>query len=261
MLYDDQADTFDERAGIPPDSVQAIARAIGTLAKLESGGSLLEVGCGTGLLSIPLLEFPIDYVGFDRSPEMIRVFRDKLARIDSSPDLYVSDGNDAWPGIEGTFDAIFSSRAIHHIDIDHAVSEIVKALGKDGGLLIVGQVKRPNDSVKSVMRRYMRDLLKRQGYSGRSGGNHAERLFTALEARGGTRREPLTAAEWTSTHAPVDSIEAWRTKDGLAGLELPPKVKTRTLDEVREWATEQFGSIEEPLEQIESYELSAIVVR
>jgi SAM-dependent methyltransferase len=45
----------------------------------ESGGSVLEVGCGTGRVLIPTARVGVDIVGFDLSPSMLDLCRQKLS--------------------------------------------------------------------------------------------------------------------------------------------------------------------------------------
>lgn len=45
-----------------------------------AGGPVLELGCGTGRVLIPIARAGIDIVGLDLSPRMLAVCRDKLAR-------------------------------------------------------------------------------------------------------------------------------------------------------------------------------------
>ena len=44
----------------------------------QAGGPVLEVGCGTGRLLLPLVEAGIDVTGVDSSPAMLSVARRKL---------------------------------------------------------------------------------------------------------------------------------------------------------------------------------------
>ena len=46
---------------------------------LEAGGPVLELGCGTGRVSIPIADAGVDVVGLDSSPEMLGVARRKAA--------------------------------------------------------------------------------------------------------------------------------------------------------------------------------------
>lgn len=44
-----------------------------------SGGSVLDLACGTGRLAIPLAEAGLEVTAIDSSPEMLQLFRDKLS--------------------------------------------------------------------------------------------------------------------------------------------------------------------------------------
>jgi SAM-dependent methyltransferase len=51
----------------------------------RAGGSVLELGCGTGRITIPIAESGIAVVGLDRAPAMLAVARQKIERL--GPDL------------------------------------------------------------------------------------------------------------------------------------------------------------------------------
>jgi ubiquinone/menaquinone biosynthesis C-methylase UbiE len=261
MLYDDQAAAFDERAGLHPDTADAVARALVSLANPAPGARWLEIGVGTGSLSIPLLSLPIHYIGFDRSAAMLERFRERADAAGLGAELVTADGNERWPAEDHGIDLIFSARALHHLDPDHVVAETRRVLAERGGWLVVGRVRRGHDSVKEQVRRHMRHLLEDEGYPGRSHQRGVERIFAALETEGGRRLPPISAARWTMPHAPADSIAAWEGKEGLAGVDVPPPIKERVLAETRRWAQATFGAIERPIEQEETFELQAIDLR
>ena len=260
MLYDDQATRFDERAGIPADAAEAVARTLADATGLREGETLLDIGCGTGSISLPLVRMPVRYVGFDRSPAMLEVFRERLAREGVDAALHVADGNARWPVEDGGVAVVFSARALHHLDAAHVVAETRRVLHAPGGWLALGRVRRPPESPKSEMRRRMRRLLEAEGHRGRSAEAGLDAVFEALERLGGRRAEPRVAARWTVTHRPDDSIAGWEGKSGLAGIEVPAEVKARVLAGLRGWAAERFGSLDSALPQEESFEIAAIHV-
>lgn len=257
MLYDDQATRFDDRAGVPAEAAEAVARVLAALAGLAEGRTLLDVGCGTGSLSLPLVRLPIRYLGFDQSAAMLEVFRARAAEAGLAAELHAADGNGRWPAEDASVDAVFSARALHHLDPAHVAAEVRRVV-RPGGWLVTGRVRRPPDSPRSVLRRQMRRLLEAEGFTGRSHQAGAEAAFAALEAEGGTRAEPRMVARWTGPHTPADSIAAWEGKQGLAGLEVPSDVKSRVLNGLRAWALAEYGDLQRNLEQEEQMELAAI---
>ena len=260
MLYDDQATRFDERAGVPAEAAQAVAEALVELVGPVDGQAWLEVGAGTGALTLPLLRLPIRYTGFDRSPAMLAVFRERVKAAGLAAELHVADGNARWPAADASVDVVFSVRALHHLDPEHAIAETRRVLRTSGGWLVLGRVRRPTDSPKSVLRRQMRGMLQAHGFSPRSHEARAGAVFAALEQAGGRRMEPRVAARWTHPHRPADSLAAWEGKAGLAGIEVPDEVKARVLADLRAWAAGEYGDLDAPREQAESFELDAVRV-
>lgn len=67
---------------------------------------VLDVGCGTGIPSIGLAERGYDVVGFDLSPNMVRIAQENSSHL-SNAQFRVMDWGKADPNaFEGTFDAI-----------------------------------------------------------------------------------------------------------------------------------------------------------
>lgn len=258
MLYDDQAAAFDARAGVPADAAEAVAREVAALTGLADGRTLLDVGCGTGGVSLPLLRLPIRYVGFDRSAAMLEVFRARAAELGLAAELHVADGNGRWPAEDRSVDVVFSARALHHLDPAHAAAEVRRVLRAPGGWLVLGRVRRPPGSPKSEMRRQMRRLLEAEGLAARSHEARAEAVFDALIRAGGERADPRTAARWTVPVAPADSLAAWEGKEGLGGIEVPDAIKARVLADLRTWAHGEYGDVDHPRPQEEAFELDAI---
>lgn len=256
MLYDDQAARYDERAGLPAEAVESVAAALCDIVGLRAGETLLEIGAGTGILSLPLLDRPIRYIGFDQSDVMLSIFREKLQARSLRAELHAADGNERWPVEDRSVSVIFSSRALHHLEPEHVASEARRVVSSEGGWLILGRVRRPEDTVKSIVRRKMRQLLQEQGYDGRSHENGARALGRALENVGGEVQQPVVAARWTRLRAPSEWIANWERKSGLASRDIPDDLKQTILGELRGWAISEYGDLDEVVEQEEYFELT-----
>jgi SAM-dependent methyltransferase len=199
----------------------------------------------------------VRYVGFDSSAAMLAVFRERIEP-PACAELHVADGDGRWPVDDGVAALVFASRAIHHLDSDHVAAETLRVLRPSGGVLAIGRVRRPRDSVKAAMRREMRRLLEAEGVAGRSADAAAGAVFAALERHGAHRLDPIVAARWTVHHSPAESIAAWEAKDGLAGADVAPGLKARVLDHVRQRAIERFGDPVAPLPQEEWFEIASV---
>lgn len=74
MPFEDQAASFDRRAGLPPGVAAEVADAIAAAAEMSSGDVLLEIGVGTGEIGVHLAGLPIRYAGIDSAEAMLRAF-------------------------------------------------------------------------------------------------------------------------------------------------------------------------------------------
>lgn len=152
------------------------------LARIVPGEAVLDVGCGTGdlTLAVKARTGPAGRVaGIDASPEMIAVARRKAAHAQSEIDFRVS-AVEALPFPEASFDVVVSSLMMHHLP--HAVkrqglSEIRRVL-KPGGRLVIVDAKRPTTIVGRVLAGLSLHAALREG---------AQDLPPLLQAAGFTR--------------------------------------------------------------------------
>lgn len=103
--------------------------------------SVLEFGCGTGVLGLRLAQDHAARLLFvDTSPAMLGVLRGKLAEADL-PDAQVFEGNlSAQPIPEASVDLAVSLMALHHVeDVTGALARL-RALLKPGALLLLGDL-------------------------------------------------------------------------------------------------------------------------
>jgi SAM-dependent methyltransferase len=102
-------------------------------------GRVLDVGCGTGLLAQELARHFATVLAIDISAPMIAIARAK--RSAQNIEYRVADASSA--EIEGSFDAIVSHTAFHHVkDLAGTLTRLKALLAPHGRFLIVDLVDR-----------------------------------------------------------------------------------------------------------------------
>lgn len=140
-FYDTQAATYtDSNYGDVSEEYPANAiRLEHVLGILKRAGAkrVLDIGCGSGLPLLRMLESGFDAVGFDFSPRMVEESRQLLREQGQSPDR-VTQGDierlETFPG--SGFDAAVALGVFPHVlDESRTLSNITQAL-RPGGLMV-----------------------------------------------------------------------------------------------------------------------------
>lgn len=255
--FDEQSADFDRRAGIPTPHTAAVAAAVVEITQLHDGGRLLEIGAGTGQIGAHFIEHGIDYLALDRSRPMLEVFAQRI-RAEDRERLLVGDADRRWPIADCTLRVVFLSRVAHLLDPAMLWSETQRCAGPTGCWLLLGRRGRDPASVRVRLRQRMHQLLADEGIEHRRG-DRPEQAFDALEAQGGTSRIRTEVARWSVTHRPLDALQAWHSKTGLAGVELDRVVKARILERLEKSAREFYGDLEAAYPSEEYYELHGLL--
>lgn len=107
-----------------------------------TGKKVLDVGAGTGRLSVPLFQRGADVTALDINEQMLKVLSKKAPRIPT----IIGDAEDL-PFPEGTFDLVVSTFLIVHLkDPMRFFDEVYRVL-KDGGRFIVTNINQKNSPI------------------------------------------------------------------------------------------------------------------
>jgi len=184
---------------------------------------------------------------------MLSVFRQRVEAIgDTRSALFVADANARWPVADESARAVFGSRAFHLLDRKHILDETFR-VSRGRAAFLIGRVTRDPNGVAARMRREMRRLLSERVGTVARGEERSEPLVHAFLERGASAIPRTVAARWATTRSPRQSLESWRAKQGLAGIDPSPAVKLEVLSKLQDWAIETFGSLEAKFESEEEY--------
>ena len=128
-------------------------------ALLQPGEGVLDVGCGTGGVSIPAKRLVGDngrVAGIDPAPEMIAVARRKAQRAGMEIDFRVGV-IESLPFPDETFDAVTSSLMMHHLPEHLQVKGLaeIKRVLKPGGRLLIADIVHAS---RSLLGRFLTPL-------------------------------------------------------------------------------------------------------
>lgn len=104
-------------------------------ARLSAGSKVLEIGCGTGQLSVPLAQCGVDLVAVELGPHLADRARQNLRQF---PNARVETGSfEVWPLRQQKFDAVVVASAFHWLDPSTRSNKVAEALSPGGFLAIL----------------------------------------------------------------------------------------------------------------------------
>jgi SAM-dependent methyltransferase len=142
--FDAQAATWDDDPGHEERQV-AVARAIEDALDLNPRMSALDVGGGTGRLSILLADRVGSAVVTDPSAGMVQVARQRIEEAGLSDRLRAVRADLTTDRLSGSYDVVWSSMALHHVQDLDALLRSVAGLLVDGGRLAIADLDEDPD--------------------------------------------------------------------------------------------------------------------
>ena len=142
--FDDAAATWDDDPGHERRQV-AVAEAIKEAVALSPQMSALDVGGGTGRLSILLADRVGSVVVTDPSAGMVEVAQERIAAAGLGDRLRAVQADLSTNPLEGTYDVVWSSLALHHVrDLPGLLRSLAELL-VDGGRLAIADLDEDPD--------------------------------------------------------------------------------------------------------------------
>jgi len=109
---------------------------------IKNGDKVLDLGCGTGLLSLKLLQKAGCLItAIDNSGEMLAIFKDKIKRLGLGERVRCRLMDvDSLNFKDNTFDIAASSVVLHHLKNKAPALRKIYKLLKPGGVFIIGEI-------------------------------------------------------------------------------------------------------------------------
>jgi ubiquinone/menaquinone biosynthesis C-methylase UbiE len=97
---------------------------------LAPGQRALELGCGTGVFLERVAPSGAGIVGLDLSSDLLARARGRLG---AAPNVVLHRGNaESLPYADASFDCVYGSSVLHHLDLDRALHEVLRVLRPGG---------------------------------------------------------------------------------------------------------------------------------
>ena len=137
--FDDAAATWDDDPGHDKRQV-AVAQAIKKAVNLSPRMRAVDIGGGTGRLSILLADLVGSVVVTDPSAGMVQVARERIAEAGLGDRLRAVEADLTTDRLDGTYDVVWSSMALHHVQDLQGLLRSVAELLVDGGRLAIADL-------------------------------------------------------------------------------------------------------------------------
>jgi SAM-dependent methyltransferase len=210
--------------------------------ELRGRGRCLEIGVGTGIVSLPLAEAGIPLVGLDLSRPMLAKLVEKAGGRPPFP-LVVGDAT-ALPFADHRFGAALLRHVLHLIAAwERAIAELARVVARPGTVLVA------TGDIPKVWRELAYRFVELAGRSslakGLDIGRDLARLDAAFRSRGGVPRNlpaiteevRQTLGEFLDQMAQGLHSWTWDVDDTDRGM---------IVGEIRRWALDRFGTLDPP---------------
>lgn len=246
VSFDPVADRYDETRVIPPYAMPVIARGLLHLGEISPGGMLLEIGIGTGRISLPLLAEGANVTGVDISPRMVERLHAKYDAMRAAEPLHrwgtlttqITDIT-ALPLPGETFDAAVAVHVLHLVpDWRRALDEVLRVL-KPGGAFLLGQEQRESDDVNNRVQNQWIAIGQELGYSATYPGAGYSTILSEARGRGlRVDEHPLTA--WEVQASPRDVLRWIGERTWSRTWAVPDDIFAESIRRLTAWAEREY---------------------
>jgi ubiquinone/menaquinone biosynthesis C-methylase UbiE len=238
--FDRAANYYDQTRDLPePVATYGIPALLKLIAP---NGKILDVGTGTGRISVPLLRLGADVVGVDLSLNMMAKLRAKYP----TPRLAQADAS-RLPFHSHQFDAVLTMHVMHLVAPWRAALREYRRVLRPGGVYIDSTQWHDTTSPLRRIRDQWHALIEAQGAQWRRPGaqNPAE-IATELTTLG-AQLEEVEVLRYYSTGTPREALDQICSRVCSDAWDVPEDVFEATFKEITAWTKKEFKHLDEPI--------------
>jgi SAM-dependent methyltransferase len=241
--FDQAADYYDETRALPEPIATDGIRTI--LEKLQGragpSAQLLEVGTGTGRISLPLVARGADVVGIDLSERMLR----RQRRKDPSARVAQADAT-RLPFAGARFDGLLTIHVLHLIGHWRAALREFRRVLRPGGVYVNSRRWHNPDDVGVRLSDFWHSRVEAHGARWRRPGIQPDEDAAEELGKMGAAVEQITPVRFFESVTPQSVVDGVASRVDSDTWEVPNDVFDQTLAELRAWAVHEYGDLAQP---------------
>jgi ubiquinone/menaquinone biosynthesis C-methylase UbiE len=248
------AEYYDATRDLPEPLATAGIDAIVRYVRPYPEARVLEVGAGTGRISVPLLQRGTRLYGLDLARPMLQRLRAKTLT------ARVAEANAAQlPFGEGQFDGLLTVHVLHLVGRWREALREFRRVLKPGAAYVNSWHWHPEASIDQALRDYWRSRVDAHGGNWRRPGIQSrEELLEEVRAMG-AQAEEVVVTSFQTTLTPLSVVDGIARRVYSDTWEVPDDIFEATIAELRAYAAATYPDLNAP--RNEEYRFILDVIR